>query len=186
MDFEASQQFTSELQNPDYWRIVEGQFGDMLVGQDGDIMLEASTWKCIQEKLNEPTFKDLLQTLGKKMEKCSDPQRLVSQPVFKEFIESNSPKLFKIILDSILSEHHGEKRADLQEQRATAVIWQLLYYRNQRHDEFLDESSILLELHGLQSSGMAPGKVLGFARDDGKTNTQKRHSMASSIAQYCI
>lgn len=42
----------SQLQNPDYWRIVEGQFGDMLVGQDGDIMLEASTWKRIQEKLN--------------------------------------------------------------------------------------------------------------------------------------
>ena len=32
--------------------IVEGQFGEMLVGQDGDIMLEASTWKLIQKKLN--------------------------------------------------------------------------------------------------------------------------------------
>ena len=42
----------SQLQNPDYWKIVEGQFGEMLVGQDGDIMLEASTWKRIQEKLN--------------------------------------------------------------------------------------------------------------------------------------
>jgi len=30
------------MQNPDnYWKIVEGQFGEMLVGQDGDIMLEA-------------------------------------------------------------------------------------------------------------------------------------------------
>jgi len=41
------------MQNPDvYWKIVEGQFGEMLVGQDGDIMLEASTWKLIQKKLN--------------------------------------------------------------------------------------------------------------------------------------
>jgi len=40
------------MQNPDvYWKIVEGQFGEMLVGQDGDIMLEASTWELIQ-KLN--------------------------------------------------------------------------------------------------------------------------------------
>ena len=37
--------------------------------------------------------------------------------------------------------------------------------RNQRHGEFMDESSIFLELHGLTSSGMALGKVLGFARD---------------------
>ncbi|XP_067028284.1 uncharacterized protein [Acropora muricata] len=63
------------------------------------------------------------------MDKCSDRQRLVSQPVFKEFLESHAPKLYKIILDSILSEHHGEKRANLQEKRATALIWQLLYYR---------------------------------------------------------
>lgn len=44
--------FVSQLQNPDYWKIVEGQFGEMLVGQDGDIMLEAPTWKHIQKKLN--------------------------------------------------------------------------------------------------------------------------------------
>ncbi|PFX14824.1 hypothetical protein AWC38_SpisGene20988 [Stylophora pistillata] len=54
---------------------------------------------------------------------------------------------------------------------------------NQRHGKFLDESSIFLELHGLQSSGKALGKVLGFARDDGKTNTQKRHSIASSYLE---
>ena len=42
----------SQQQNPDHWKIAEGQFGGMLVGQDGDIMLEASTWKSIQEKLN--------------------------------------------------------------------------------------------------------------------------------------
>ena len=58
------------------------------------------------------------------MDKYSDRQRLVSQPVFKEFLQSNAPKLYKIILDSILSERHGEKRANLQ-----ALIWQLLYYR---------------------------------------------------------
>ena len=44
--------FMSQMQNPDYCKIVEGQFGEMLVGQDGDIMLEASTWKLIQKKLN--------------------------------------------------------------------------------------------------------------------------------------
>ena len=44
------------------------------------------------------------------MVKCSDRQRLVSQPVFKEFLESHAPKLYKIILDSILSERHGEKK----------------------------------------------------------------------------
>ena len=42
----------SQMHNHDYWNIVEGQFGEMLVGQDGDIMLEASTWKLIQNKLN--------------------------------------------------------------------------------------------------------------------------------------
>lgn len=41
-----------QMQKPNYWNIVEGQFGEMLVGQDGDIMLEASTWKLIQKKLN--------------------------------------------------------------------------------------------------------------------------------------
>jgi len=50
--------------------------------------------------------------------------------------------------------------------------------RNQRHGEFMDESSIFLELHGLSSSGMALGKVLGFARDE-KTKTHKKHTIAS-------
>jgi len=63
------------------------------------------------------------------MDKCSDWQRLASQPVFKEFLESHAPKLYKIMLDSILSENQGEKRASLQEEWATALIWQLLYYR---------------------------------------------------------
>ena len=79
--------------------------------------------------LTEPTFKELLDTLSREMNKCSDRQRLVSQPAFKEFLESNAPKLYRMILDSILSERHGEKRANLQEKRATALIWQLLYYR---------------------------------------------------------
>ena len=43
----------------------------------------------------------------------------------------------------------------------------------------MDESSIFLELHGLSSSGMAVGKVLGFARDD-KTKTHKKHNIASN------
>jgi len=34
----------------------------------------------------------------------------------------------------------------------------------------MDESSLFLDLHGLSSSGMALGKVLGFARDN-KTET---------------
>ena len=38
--------------------------------------------------------------------------------------------------------------------------------RNQRHGKFMDESSIFLELHGLSSSEMALGKVLGFANGD--------------------
>ena len=50
--------------------------------------------------------------------------------------------------------------------------------RNQRHGELLDESSIFLELHGLESSGMALGKMWGFARDE-KTKTHKRHTIAS-------
>lgn len=50
--------------------------------------------------------------------------------------------------------------------------------RNQRHGEFMDESSIFLELHGLSSSGMALGKVLGFARDE-KTKTHKKHIIAT-------
>ena len=77
----------------------------------------------------EPTFKDLVDNHSRQMDECSDRRRLVSQPVFKEFLESHAPKLYKIILDSILSEHHGEKRANLQEKRETALIWQLLYYR---------------------------------------------------------
>ena len=51
-------------------------------------------------------------------------------------------------------------------------------FRNQRHGEFMDESSIFLELNGLSSSGMALGKVLGFARDE-KTKTHQKHKMAS-------
>ena len=51
-------------------------------------------------------------------------------------------------------------------------------FRNQRHSEFMDESSIFLELNGLSSSGMALGKVLGFARDE-KTKTHQKHKMAS-------
>jgi len=52
-------------------------------------------------------------------------------------------------------------------------------FRNQRHGEFMDESSIFLELNGLSSSGMALGKVLGFARDD-KTKTHQKHKVASN------
>ena len=51
-------------------------------------------------------------------------------------------------------------------------------FRNQRHGEYIDESSIFLELNGLSSSGMALGKVLGFARDE-KTKTHQKHKMAS-------
>ena len=51
--------------------------------------------------------------------------------------------------------------------------------RNQRHGEFMNKSSIFLESHGLpSSSGMALGKVLGFARAE-KTKTHKRHNFAS-------
>ena len=38
--------------NSHYWKIVEGWFGQILAGEDGDIMIEASTLKNIQEKLN--------------------------------------------------------------------------------------------------------------------------------------
>ena len=50
--------------------------------------------------------------------------------------------------------------------------------RNQRHGEFMDESSIFLELQGLSSSGMAVGKVLGLARAE-KTKTHKKHIIAT-------
>ncbi|KAL9976958.1 hypothetical protein ACROYT_G014307 [Oculina patagonica] len=63
---------------------------------------------CISYK-PEPTFKELLDMLSKEMDKCSDRERLVSQPAFKEFLESNAPTLYKIILDSILSARHGDK-----------------------------------------------------------------------------
>ena len=79
--------------------------------------------------VTEPTFKEQVDALSRQMDKCEDRKRLVSQPVFKEFLESNAPTLYKEILDSILSERHGEKRANLQEKRTTALIWQLLYYR---------------------------------------------------------
>ena len=52
-------------------------------------------------------------------------------------------------------------------------------YRNQRHGEFMDESSIFLELNGLSSGGMALGKVLGFARDE-RTKTHQKHNIASN------
>ena len=49
-------------------------------------------------------------------------------------------------------------------------------FRNQRHAEFMDKTSIFLELNGLSSSGIALGKVLGFARDE---KTHQKHKMAS-------
>ena len=51
-------------------------------------------------------------------------------------------------------------------------------FRNQRHAEFMDETSIFLELNGLSSSGIALGKVLRFARDE-KTKTHQMHKMTS-------
>ena len=79
--------------------------------------------------MTEPTFKEQVDALSRQMDKCEDRKRLLSQPIFKESLESNAPTLYKEILDSILSESHGEKRANLQEKRTTALIWQLLYYR---------------------------------------------------------
>lgn len=49
---------------------------------------------------------------------------------------------------------------------------------NQRRAEFMDKTSIFLELNGLSSSGIALGKVLGFASDE-KTKTHQKHKMAS-------
>ncbi|KAK3754300.1 hypothetical protein QZH41_006633 [Actinostola sp. cb2023] len=122
----------------------------------------------------EPTFQQLIDNLNKEMEKHPDRQELVSHTKFKEFLMcSKSSSLYQTILDSILSERHSDKRTILQEKRATALIWQLLFYRNQKHGEFMDESSLFLDLHGLSSSGMALGKVLGFARDN-KTKTGQR------------
>ena len=51
-------------------------------------------------------------------------------------------------------------------------------FRNRRHDEIKEKTSIFLELNGLSSSGIALGKVLGFARDE-KTKTHQKHKMAS-------
>ena len=51
-------------------------------------------------------------------------------------------------------------------------------FRNQRHAEFIDKTSIFLELNGLSPSGIALGKVLGFASDE-KTKTHQKHKMAS-------
>ena len=48
-----------------------------------------------------------------------------------------------------------------------------MIFRNQRHAEFMDETSIFLDLNGL-----ALGKVLGFARDE-KTKTHQKRKMAS-------
>ena len=42
----------------------------------------------------------------------------------------------------------------------------------------MDKTSIFLELNGLSSSGIALGKVLGFARDE-KTKTHQKYKMAS-------
>ena len=64
----------------------------------------------VQLTVAEPTFKEQVDALTRQMDKSEDRKRLVSQPVFKEFLESNAPTLHKKILDSILSEHHGEKR----------------------------------------------------------------------------
>ena len=50
--------------------------------------------------------------------------------------------------------------------------------RNQRHGELMQESFIFLESHGLSTSGMTLGKVLGFARAE-KTKTHKRHNFTS-------
>lgn len=64
---------------------------------------------------------------------------------------------------------------------AKMIVCQIYFgmtFRNQRHGEFVDESSIFLELHGLTSSGMALGKVLGFSRDD-RTKTGKKHKIAA-------
>ena len=52
--------------------------------------------------------------------------------------------------------------------------------RNQRHGQFMHESSVFLELHGVSSSGMALGKVLGFARDE-KQKPTKSTSLQLSI-----
>ena len=76
----------------------------------------------VQLTVAEPTFKEQVDALTRQMDKSEDRKRLVSQPVFKEFLESNAPTIYKKILDSILSERHGEKRANLQETRATALI----------------------------------------------------------------
>ena len=44
----------------------------------------------------------------------------------------------------------------------------------------MDESSVFLELHGVSSSGMALGKVMGFARDE-KQKPTKSTSLQLSI-----
>ena len=50
-------------------------------------------------------------------------------------------------------------------------------YRNQKHGQFQDESSIFLELHGLTSTGMSAGATLGFSRNP-KTKTLKKHQIS--------
>ena len=77
--------------------------------------------------MTEPTFKEQVDALSRQMDKCEDRKRLVSQPVFKEFLESNAPTLYKEILNSILSERHGEKRANLQEKREQQLLYGSFY-----------------------------------------------------------
>ncbi|KAK3743509.1 hypothetical protein QZH41_004882 [Actinostola sp. cb2023] len=113
-------------EHPTYWKLAEGQFGPMLLGREGDVMVEAATWSKMHDRLNEPTFQQLIDNLNKEMEKHPDRQELESK------------------------------------------AWRVM-----------DESSLFLDLHGLSSSGMALGKVLGFARDN-KTKTAKKHKIASS------
>ena len=55
--------------------------------------------------------------------------------------------------------------------------------RNHRHGEFMDESSIFLELHGLTSSGMALGKGFGFARDEKKQKPTRTTALRLIISR---
>ena len=57
----------------------------------------------VQLTVAEPTFKEQVDALTRQMDESEDRKRLVSQPVFKEFLESNAHTLYKKILDSILS-----------------------------------------------------------------------------------
>ena len=50
-------------------------------------------------------------------------------------------------------------------------------YRNKKHGQFQDESSIFLGLHGLTSTGMSAGATLGFSRNP-KIKTLKKHQIS--------